>query len=154
MSELLALIVGFAVLLVMLPFLIFGYFHTTPALNAFAQQLSEAMPANTKTIDSVSEFGTVTGNGDHCDFLAGVLVETEMNRDDFEEYVRANYKDNSTNLRFTWWSGKDADASIRKPDYANFWPLRDIALRNITAPSNQVLVYTYKPDAVFDFRCL
>ncbi|WP_138751658.1 hypothetical protein [Paenibacillus sinopodophylli] len=58
------------------------------SLKRFSSQLANVpLPQKTNRVESYDRVGGITGNGDNCDFKAGITYETELS----EEEIRAYY---------------------------------------------------------------
>lgn len=57
------------------------------SLNRYKGHLSKyPTPPHTYRIDSYSKVGGIEGNGDNCDFVAGITYETDLTSEEIEQY--------------------------------------------------------------------
>lgn len=145
-------IFSMVIAILVIPIFIGGYFYTEATLDKFGGELTKIeVPENTRILDTRTEFGTIFGNGDHCDYFSGVIFDTENSKEDTENYFKSQYKGESQ-LEFVW-----LDEDKKYPEdydfYLQYGPIRDLIIDNPSALLRGI-VYIYKPDAAFDFRCL
>ena len=56
-------------------------------LSNFAVQLFEyALPIQTEVLEKKSDVGLLTGNGNHCDFIARMTVKTALSKKEVEQH--------------------------------------------------------------------
>ena len=79
--KLIGLVLAIIFVILILPFFIFPIANNI-TLSGFSKQLYEIEIPNTKVLEKHSVCGKLTGNGNGMDFLACVLVETDLT---FEE---------------------------------------------------------------------
>jgi hypothetical protein len=87
-------------------FWFFPYIHDY-TLDRFAEPLiSITAPQKTQILDRLSRIGQQTGNSDHCDYFAAIVLKTELPKDEVESYYRKNY-DGKSGLAFVWLNEKN-----------------------------------------------
>lgn len=153
MSYVLGLMVGAIFMVLMIPVFIIGYFHTEITLKSFSGELTSIqVPESTTLLDSVTEFGSVSaGNGDHCDYLAGILFETNASKQYIESWYKSQYRGKSQ-VEFVWL---DEDNAYTNSDerWSASGPLLDMVAGH-TSSSTLGMAYIFKEDATFDLRCM
>jgi hypothetical protein len=59
------------------------------------------IPAKTQEVDNLSQVGQQSGNSDRCDYLATLLLKTDLSQPELEKYFANNYKGKSQ-LNYFW----------------------------------------------------
>ncbi len=96
-----ALIVSGVALYIASFFWIVPLFHDATLLNFSEPLLSISVPENTRQIGSISMVGQQFTAGDHCDYLAGVLINSSLTKESIRKYYKDNYTGKSE-VRFVW----------------------------------------------------
>lgn len=70
--------------------------YNTYALKNFAQDIfSMIPPQDSIVLEKKKEFGSLVGNGDHCDFYASIVLQSDLSESELLEYYRKGYKGGS-----------------------------------------------------------
>jgi len=123
-------------------------------LNSFAENLfSVSLPASIKETDKLSVVGQQLGNGDHCDYLAATLIESNLSKKDVMDFFTKNYRGPST-IKFVWLDEKNPYTQ-NNPDPQIIYSLRDWLTNNPNKNSAKVAVYIFETGMTssFDYRC-
>jgi len=123
-------------------------------LNVFSQRLfSTPLPENTQEIERINKVGLQSGNSDHCDYLAALLLKTALSKSDIEKYYENNYKGDSQ-LHF-YWVNELYVPGIGVVNPTNIFTLDDwVNNKSKISGANLILfIFEGAMTSAFDFRC-
>lgn len=127
------------------------------ALTNFAQGIfSIVPPQDSIVIENKKEFGSLVGNGDHCDFYASVVLQSDLSENELLEYYQRGYKGESEIgiLKLSDNNEVDSD-SVLLPVRSQ---MNDVK-HKVSGSNNEnkfFILYIYEPDYVSgigDLRC-
>ncbi len=128
------------------------YMHDQ-VLERFSNQLlSIPVPGDTQLLKTTSIVGQQIGNGDHCDYLAAMQIQTNLSKEDVENYYRESYKGESE-VNFIWLNEENEYTSD------GFNPLVIFTLKdwihNDLNQNSSLIVFIFEPSMTssFDYRC-
>lgn len=83
------------ILLIALP--IVSYFGIVVTNNSIANNIEKSLveyklPTNTELVDSISIAGKLTGNGNGMQYMGAILVESELNEEELNEYYSLDFE--------------------------------------------------------------
>ena len=88
-------LIGYIVIILLAPIgcyvlsMSFEMVQNTMRLNAFADNLFDyPLPPQTEEIERYAEVGLLTGNSNHCDYLAKRTLATRLSADEIEAFYR------------------------------------------------------------------
>ena len=123
-------------------------------LKKFSEPLlSLPVPKNTKQIDSIIVVGQQFANGDHCDYLAAILIDSTLSKDDIQSYYKKQYTGNSE-VRYVFFD--EANSYTRDIfDAQKVYSLKDWISLHSKISSTTVAVYIFEGHMTssFDYRC-
>jgi hypothetical protein len=101
---------------------------------------------------NVSRKGQQVGNGDHCDYVAAILVKTDLMKDTLQQYYAGSYKGLSQ-IQLIWLGERNVytTSSIEAGTIAS---LKQWINRKGTGDGTAV-IYIFQPGltSAFDYRC-
>ena len=116
--------------------------------------LSISVPENTQQIDALSRVGLQSGNSNHCDYLAALLLKTGLKKNDLEAYYQDSYKGEST-VEF-FWINEPHGTGIGNVNPTGIFTLNDW-VNNVKPEETDanVIVYIFEGDMTssLDLRC-
>lgn len=131
-------------IIVIIGFVIMGpYFLHNAALRHFTNQLNDyPLPANSTFIDSFSECGLLSGNGDHMDYFACIIIKSHLPIEALVDYYyEAEFKSVDGNP-IKAEIAKTSDSKVLEGLYVN----QDIIFRKIRTLENNpgyYIIYIY-----------
>lgn len=133
-------------------FWVVPFLHDVTLKKFSTPLLSISVPENTKQIDSISAVGQQFANGNHCDYLAALLVESSQSKDNIQKYYKEHYAGNSE-VHFVFL---DEENSYTKDifDSQKIYSLGDW-INNHKISSTTIAVYIFEGHMTssFDYRC-
>lgn len=148
---------GFAALLIVSYigtfFWVVPMIHDATLKKFSAPLLSIPLPEKSKKIDSISIIGQQFANGNHCDYLAATLVETNLSKNDVQEYYNNNYKGKPA-LKFVWLDERNSYTQNTFNSQTIF-SLKEWMGRAPIVASSTFAVYIFESNMTssFDYRC-
>jgi hypothetical protein len=121
------------------------------SLQEFSSSLlSVPAPENGQIEASLSKVGLQVGNGDHCDYLAALAIQSKMAKKDLQDYYEEEYKGKSK-VQYVWLDESSSYTSTTSPD--TIFSLKDWVQKY--KDSANVVVYIFEPSMTssFDYRC-
>lgn len=127
-------------------------FHDATLKNFSEPLLSISVPENTRQIGSISVVGQQFTAGDHCDYLAGVLINSSLTKESIQKYYKDHYVGKSE-VRFVWL---DEENPYTKEmfDPQTIFSLKDwIKDHSNASPTAAVYIFEGHMTSSFDYRC-
>jgi hypothetical protein len=126
--------------------------------NVTLQKFSEPLlsisePQNVVRINSLTKVGQQYANGDHCDYLAAVLLKTDLYKADIENYYKDNYTGKSE-IKYVWLDEENSYTN-NIFDPLSISSLKDWIQDQSENASGEVVVYIFEGGmtSFFDYRC-
>lgn len=115
--------------------------------------LSVSGPDSSMVLETEKEFGTLIGNGDHCDYYAALLLKSDLSQDELLEHYNKEYKGDST-IRIIKVNNFKYN-SFDYPSPLDPWvkKIRDSKIQDI---NKLYIIYIFEPfyvSGIGDFRC-
>ena len=124
-------------------------------LERFANELfSVQVPEKTHEVDRLSKVGQQIGNGDHCDYFAGLMVKTDLPKEQLEDHFRANYSGKSQ-IEFLWLAEENKYTTDNAFDPTIIHTLKDWVNNKSVIERSNVIVYVFEAamTSALDLRC-
>ncbi len=143
MRTLKRIIIGFCLILAIaiLPFVINPVINNIRLANFSRQIYTHSLPMQTKILEKQSICGKLNGNGDGMDFLATILIKSDLSLEDLQKY-------------YSFATVIKQDGVTLKDDCVENRELKYSALNNINNYEGYYVVYIYDGGypALFDIR--
>jgi len=123
-------------------------------LNTFSQELlTIPVPNQTQEVDRLTKVGHQSGNSDHCDYLAAILLKTDLSKSEIEKYYKNNYRGKST-VNFYWFD-EPHEPGIGAVNPTGIYTLNDWVDSKAKATGSDLMVYIFEGGmtSALDLRC-
>lgn len=112
------------------------------------------LPNGVEKTGSLSKVGQQSGNSDHCDYLAAVMLKTALPKEEVEAYFQNAYRGTSE-IRFIWGDEMREYAS-EDNRISGIHTLRDWLSSRPDGEQTNLIVYLFDVGATtsWDYRCM
>jgi hypothetical protein len=124
-------------------------------LDQFSEPLlSISVPEGTQVLDTLSSIGLQTGNSNHCDYLAALLVKTDLPRVEIEQYYKGKY-DGDSEVEFFWTNDTHEPSVIDIVNPTGIYTLNDWVNVKSKETEANLIIYIFEGalTSSIDFRC-